>query len=236
MTPFRRDGHLTDLALEHTLDGAPLAGADQHLAACDVCTSRLQAARAVELPELRSMPASVQPLAALPTPANRGWYGLIGLLVAAAALFAAVPLLRPANGPSDGIRLRGDGLSLQVFRDAGEVSERLRDGDPIAPGDRLGFRVRNREAGHLLILGLDDAGGAYLCYPQGGGGNSVEVQPSPTPRTLPEAVRMDAQRGTERLFAVLCEDPFALDDVIERVSAGQLPQGCAVDGISLEKP
>jgi hypothetical protein len=236
MTPFRRDGHLTDLALEHTLDGASLEGADAHLSTCHTCADRLQAARAVELPDLRTMPASVQPLAALPAPANRGWYGLVGLLVAAVALFAALPLLRPTTGPSDGIRLRGDGLSLQVFRDAGEISERLRDGDPVAPGDRLGFRVRNRDAGHLLILGLDDAGGAYLCYPQGGGGSSVEVRPSGTPRTLPEAVRMDEQRGTERLFAVLCEEPFALDAVIDPVSAGETPPGCAVDGITLVKP
>lgn len=237
MTPFRRDGHLSDLGLEHVLDGTPLDGSDAHLAACQACAARLAAAEAVELPVRMapSMPSSVQDPPARGSAANRPWIA-VGLAVAAVLLLVlAWPARRPV-GADDGIRLRGDGLSLQVFRDAGDTSERLRDGDRVHPGDRLGFRVRTRDGGHLLVVGLDDADVPYVCYPQDQGGRAVQVGPSSGPRALPEAVRVDGSGTAERLHAVLCERPFDLEDVRDALIEGEVPEGCLVDVVTLVKP
>lgn len=230
MTPFRGDGHLTDLALEHALDGSPLAGTEAHLAACAVCAGRLQAAGAVELPPLAFPSPSLAVQPAMAAPANRPVW--IGLIAVAAALVLVALLPRDAG---DGIRLRGEALTLQVWRDGGATSERLVDGDRVAPGDRLGFRVRHREPGHLLVLGLDDADAAYVCYPQAEGGRSVPVDASLELDPLPEAVRLDAVGASERLIAVLCDAPFTLDEVSGALADGDVPEGCVADGVTLVK-
>ena len=184
MTPFRRDGHLTDLALDQLLEDGTLEGTDAHLESCAVCRDRLAAANAVELPvlpfaEKRGLPpqASVAAQPAQPAAANRPWMWAALLVTAAAAavlLAMAVPSVDEPVDP-DGIRIKGAAVGLQVFRDEGDRSERLRSGDRIAAGDRLGFRVRNRTAGHLMIVGVDARSETYLCYPQGLDGASERV-------------------------------------------------------------
>lgn len=249
MNGLRHDGHLTDLALEYALDGSPLPATEGHLESCDTCQQRLAAADAVELPEIPGLSdgatATMPPQASLVEPqaaptqvesANRPWMAAVGAMLAAAAiLLVAVPAVL-STGPDDGIRVKGGGLALQVFRDEGETSARLKDGDTVAPGDRLGFRVRNRDAGYLLVFGVDSADAPYVCYPQSEGGDAVEVEASARPRQLPEAIRMDEAAGTETLFAVLCEGPFTLDEVVDAARAGDAPAGCALDRVTLEKP
>ncbi|MCB9675496.1 MAG: hypothetical protein H6737_10295 [Alphaproteobacteria bacterium] len=232
MNGLREDGHLTDLALEYALDGAPLDATRAHLDTCGVCRARLEAARDIELPAMPELAAPTAPVLQTPEPANRPWMWAVWLAAAAVAALVAVPLLRPAD---DGLRVKGAGLSLQVYRDEGETSARLKDGDPIAPGDRLGFRVRNRDAGYLMVLGIDSADAPYLCYPQHGGGSAEEVGESPRPRPLPEAIRMDDTPGTERIVAVLCEGPFDFETMADAVSEDDLPAGCTMDGLTLEK-
>lgn len=238
MTPFRRDGHLTDLALDVLVEDGSLEGTDAHLASCSVCRERLEAAAAVELPELPAfsrMPAgaSIAQPEPVPAPANRPWR-VVALLAAAAAVLLVVGT-QLGGEEDDGIRIKGSGLSLQVFRDEGDHAERLRDGDTIAAGDRLGFRVRNREAGHLMILGLDSRDEAYLCYPQYRDGDSEPVDAAPRAVQLPEAIRMDAAPGTETLVAVFCEDAFTFEGMADAVKHDALPAGCSLDEVALEK-
>ncbi|MEZ4320281.1 MAG: hypothetical protein R3F61_22570 [Myxococcota bacterium] len=239
MNGLREDGHLTDLALEYALAGTPLPATAAHLDTCAECTARLAAADDVALPELPGLQMPVQAavvadaVAQAPEPANRPWVWAVGALAAAAVALIAVPL---AMAPQDdGVRVKGAALSLQVYRDEGETSPRLKDGDLVSPGDRLGFRIRNRDRGWLMVLGLDAADDPYLCYPQNEGGRAVETDASPRPRPLPEAIRMDDTPGTETLVAVLCDRPFAFEAMAERVRADDLPEGCAIDELTLEK-
>ncbi len=237
MSPFRRDGHLSDLALDIHLDGGSLDETDAHLAECGLCRQRVTAADAVELPalELPRIPlaASLGTPPVAPAPANRSW--IWGAVAFAAAALLVAGVASRGTGLDDGIRVRGSGLSLQVFRDAGDHSERLRSGDEISAGDRLGFRVRNRRPGHLLVIGIDAADSRYVCYPQDQGGTSIGIDASPTPTPLPEAIRMDATPGSERLVAALCDAPIEMSELVDALDEGREPEGCVLDEMSLVK-
>ena len=234
MTPFRRDGHLTDLALDALVEDGSLEGTEAHLASCAVCRERLEAAQAVELPPMDlPLPSSLQAPPPTPTAANRPWAMLALVAAAAVALLVAGTQLAPRE--TDGIRIKGSGLTLQVFRDEGARSERLRDGDTVAAGDRLGFRVRHRDEGHLMVLGIDGRDEAYLCYPQHRDGDAEPVDAAPNAVQLPEAIRMDATPGTETLIAVVCDVPFTFDAMADALKADDLPDGCVLDEVALEK-
>ena len=244
MTPFRRDGHLTDLALDQLVEEGSLDGTEAHLEACAVCRDRLAAANAFELPvpvadEKRGLPpqASVAAPPAQPAAANRPWmWAALLVTAAAAAVLLGINVLSSGDpGEPDGIRVKGVAVGLQVFRDEGDTSERLRSGDVIAAGDRLGFRVRNRTEGHLMIIGVDARSEGYLCYPQGLDGASEQVEAAPVATQLPEAIRMDATPGSERLVAIFCKNAFDYDDVIADLIEGSAPADCAIDEVVLEK-
>lgn len=240
ITGFRRDGHLTDLALEHLLDGSALPGTAEHIEHCEACQQRLQAAQDFEaaLPALPPM-ASVapQPMVDAETRgANRPWMWATALTIAAVGLFVASAALQtPGREEGESFRVKGNGLTLQVFRDEGESSQRLREGDLIEPGDRLGFRVRHREGGHLMIIGVDDLDEPYLCYPQTLDGSPVYREGSTEPRALPEAIRMDATKGSELLVAVLCDEPHTYDTLSSALLEDRLPEGCVADRVELDK-
>jgi len=245
MNGLRRDGHLTDLALEHAATGAPLPATAAHLSTCDSCQARLDAALQVELPDLGELPdlqallganRPAQPVPSVPEPANRPWMWGVLLTVASAAAAAMIAIPTVLTEVDDGLRVKGAGLHLQVYLDQGSSSARLRDGDPISAGDRLGFRVRNRDPGYLMIVGIDAANEAYLCYPQSGGGSPAQVDSTLDPVALPEAIRMDDTPGTEQIVAILCEDRFAYDDIASALLDDTLPPGCTTDSVNLEKP
>lgn len=247
MSPLRTDGHLHDLAIEDVLDGGDSPEAAAHLRTCALCRQRLAAADAVQLPPLQLSQQRTIPTTAITQgpdtgrarPANQPlgrWLTLATAAIAAAALLLVAPRVRqPDPDRDDGFNVRGSKVSLRVYRDEGASSRRLRSGDTIATGDRLGFRVQHR-AGHLMVLGIDARSEPYLCYPQQGGGVSVEVPPSPAPRTLPEAIRMDHTAGPERLVALLCSDPFTLDEAAEALQHGEPPRGCSASEITVVKP
>ena len=231
MTPFRRDGHLTELAIDHLLENAPLSGSEDHVRDCSTCQARVAAADLVPLPALQfPAHASEAKAPAVPTPSNRPF--LLALLAVAAAALLVFNLPVQVD---DGIRVKGSGLSLQVFRDEGGTSARLHSGDEIQAGDRLGFRVRNRDEGHLMIIGLDGNGDGYLCYPQGEGGAAMPTTSNLSPATLPEAIRMDEVLGDEHLIAVLCEEPFTYEETVSSLQEGDAIPGCTTSEITLVK-
>ncbi|MCA9568188.1 MAG: DUF4384 domain-containing protein [Myxococcales bacterium] len=241
MTGLRRDGHISDLALEHLLDDDALPGTEDHLATCDVCRARLAAARATDAMPLPALPpmASVapEPTITASTPgANRPWTWAPMLLAAAVALFVATAALRAPGEDEDTFRIKGASVALQVFRDEGESSQRLRDGDTIAPGDRLGFRVRQRRSGHLMVIGIDDRDEPYLCYPQSRDGESAPHGATLEPQPLPEAIRMDDKGGSELLVAIVCEEPFTFEEMSTALLEDRVPSDCATDRLELIKP
>jgi hypothetical protein len=156
----------------------------------------------------------------------------------------------------DGLRLKGRALptrapvpterpfSWEVFVNDDSGTRAVVDGDTVYPGQRLGFRVHPRHSGHLLIVGVDDRGQDYLCYPQRQGGQGALVAASDKPYSLEEAVRLDEVTGHERLLALFCPEPVSLEQIgpalLEAVRGGadELPvlrPGCAQRDITLLK-
>jgi anti-sigma factor RsiW len=235
-----RDGHLLDLAIERYLSGElePDARAEleAHVASSAVDRERLEAARAV-VAMFEALP--VPDLSVMPEPANRPWSRMLGLVAAAAAV-ASVGLWAGSASDSEGLggsRLKGTGLTLEVFV-AGEPPRQLASGAEVLPGDKLGFRVRAAQDGHLLVLGLDEAGSVYPCLPARPG-DAVAHARSDAAVDVQAAVVLDAVLGTEQLVAVHCETPQAWSAVAAAVRAGldatPLLEGCTHDVVRLQK-
>lgn len=257
-----RSGHLTDLALERTVDGERLDEiASAHLDGCAPCTARhdaILADSAAALPPLRAPAAA--PVAEAPAPQHdnviplrqgRSWWSAAGgLLAAAAAVLFLVnvdptsPL--PDRNPEDHFTSRGSDLpelDLEVYRSEADDITRISSDDVVFPGDRLGFRVGSEADGHLLILGIDSTGSAYPCYPTDG--SSAAIQHG-EPAEVPGAINLDDTLGIERLVAVRCPDTPSFDDLahaLERAAAGlsadsatpQLREQCAQQEVRLRK-
>ena len=250
---FRRDGHATDLSLERLtyddVDPRERAALEAHLSACARCADRLSAfadvpAEPLPQPSRAADAGDETPLAQVIPLRRRRNVVLLGTVLAAAAAVALV--LRPgaptpqpaADEAPDTIRLRGGALSMRVVLDDGGAGRVLADGDAVRGGDRVGFSVRAREAGWLMVVGLDDTGKEYLCFPQEDGGHARRVDPSDRFARLEDAVRFDALPGSERLVAVLCPAPFdlalAARFIRGEVAADALP-GCSLSRLALRK-
>lgn len=182
----------------------------------------------------------------------------VGVLAAAAATALVFFMAQPQDGAESGrveldpaadrITLKGKPIAFEVHVHDGTSSRLVTSGDTIAANERVGFRVQSREAGHLLIVGVDDLGHAYLCYPQDEdkGGQAVALAPSDVPMQLPQAMRFDAVAGHERLVAVFCDAPFTFGDISADLAGkgasaaadSRLPNlraGCVQSEVILEK-
>ena len=225
MTPFTRDGHLSDLGLELVLAGEVDGdAAEGHLAQCSPCRARVEEARQVTAPP---PPAAQRPAAATRPWA---WVGAAGLLAAALLAWVLVPPAREA--PGDGLRIKGGGLTLQVVRDGPEGPEVLRSGGEVHPGERLGFAVASRQAGELMVLAVDEQGTIDLCYPQGSYVSTPEPQGELHP--LPDAVALDSVLGEARFVAVRCSEYFDLEEARAMVT-GTVRASCTTASVVLRK-
>ena len=222
MTPFRRDGHLSDLGLELVAGGeVDRTTVDDHHRACAACRGRLEAG---EADEARPLPARPAPRAAN-RPFPRGW---LAALAAVAAVVVAMVLLRPAE---ERFRARGgDGIGLEVWVERGGEGMPLVGGEVVAPGERIAFRIVDPRGGQLLVAGRDATGAWYPCWPPDG--TSRAVPPSLDPRQLDAAVAFDDVEGDERLVAVRCAEPFSLTSL---PADGQPPRGCVQSVVVLHK-
>jgi hypothetical protein len=235
--PARRDGHLDDLDLE-LAHAEPEQHAElmRHLHACEACTTRLQALRnasnSVEIPH------SVAPTVQVPKPANiqnrRSWF--VGISAAAAIALAAMVGLRSEipNQPQSEFRPKGSDITLQVFVHDGDAVHTASTGGTVHPGDRLGFRVTPRQDGFLYVVGFDDED-AYPCWPQDADSPAQHVDASGTAMDLDSAIELDARLGTERIVAVLCDEPADFDTVIRTASGSDSRTSCILDEVVLEK-
>ena len=115
-----------------------------------------------------------------------------GLAVAAAVTMMVMP---PEPPPvADTFRVKGAPFELEVHVHDGERSRRVSPGDTVRPGDRLGFRVRGAQEGHLMIAGFDATLEPYLCYPQGVPEQSAtSARASSGPDALQAAVELDEE-------------------------------------------
>ena len=156
------DRKLTDLELERHLAGD--LSAARYAEATDADRARLvelQAEadaflRSVDVNnEVRRIQQRMPERDAAPKKSWLRWFGpAFGLAVAAAV---ALLVIRPTSDGDD-IRLKGGDVSLVVHRATSGVSERLDDGDTIAPGTRIRFEVDAPRKGFVAIVGVDGTG------------------------------------------------------------------------------
>jgi hypothetical protein len=151
--------------------------------------------------------------------------------------------LAPDPGPPsvEGTRTKG-GPSFAVWVHRGDRSTVAQDGEIVHPDDVLGFGYGIDRAAHLAVYGVDGAGTVGVYFPAGE--SSFPITPARAVE-LPGSLHLDATLGRERLFAVFCPQPFALEDVradIEALPRREadavrfvLPDQCRVQTLELEK-
>lgn len=239
MSPLTRDGHLSDLGMELYALGelvpAAHAEAEAHLQGCGACQGRRAAMDTIELPTAPEAAAPAQPprLAVVPgggapkpAPApeagrrTRWWPAVVGTLALAAGALSM--LLQPKPGAE--YQLRGEGLTLEVYRDSEAGVEALGVGATVQAGDHLGFRLASAEPGHVLVFGVDARGVAWPAWPPGEAAHAVAVEAGPA-RALDAAVMLDDATGDERVLAVRCPDGFDFAAVAAHVGTEGPPSG-----------
>ncbi len=225
--PFRRDGHLSHFAIEGwvlELLGENRARVHTHLELCGACRHRVDAVLAHERGTALVSDAPVQV-----TPVNRPWPrgAIVGFAAAAATLMALVPMAMPPAAPLDTMRVKGSNtFTLTVFADEGGHARALESHDVVSADQRLGFQVQSPKQGHVLIVGIDDRGDAYPCYPLTG---SAPMVSSDGPVDLEAAVRLDGVAGSEHLIGLWCEDPVAVERVIDLLERSGVTTTSALD-------
>lgn len=178
--------------------------------------------------------------------AQRWWPAMGGLLAAALALLVLRPLATPDPDGPDVLRGKGGALDVELYAHDGKEVRRLDQNDTVGVGERLGFRLQLHRAGHVMIVGVDQQGHTYLCYPQQGGGRSRAHAVTSEPVTLPQAMRFDDVLGYERVLVIHCPHPFGLEEfepelrtqarsLTPRDTMPQLIEGCAQRETVLEK-
>lgn len=269
MSALDRGGHLSELALDrYRFDLAEAAPelrreVETHLAACAECRGVMAALETEDagfalVPPLQigasvNAPASdaghgteakVISLAERRAQRRAAWTtGIVVVLAAAAAvlLLARSDLMGDPNGPEspDRITLRGGAIDFEIIVDDGHASRLVADGATVHPGERMAFRIKARTDGFLAIVGRDDTGVAYACYPPGaelGAVQAVAVTHAVEPEDLPVALRFDSVVGTERISAVFCTTPFTAAEAATLAADGAAPrEGCHVRTLSLQK-
>jgi hypothetical protein len=187
------------------------AATRQHISGCEMCTTRMaereagfnaigevdpraMLARIRAGVESRARPSLLERIRAW----GRGFLAPVALAAAATLIVVIV-----AGNEQTGVdtRMKG-GLTLHVFRLAGDHAEEALSGDRFAPGDRLRFIVDLPAEGHVSVLGIEAGGALYTAWPLEPGmqtrfaaGTGIE---------LPGAVALDNQLGRETLYLAHC--------------------------------
>jgi len=168
---------------------------------------------------------------ALATPLRRPRRAVGPALAVGAA--AAVCLL--ALWPSSGVRSKGPAVSVGMYVQHGQSVRRALPGEVVAPGDSVRFTYSSRSPATLAVLGLDGAGVATVYFPAG-----PETVPVPAAENapLPLATQLDSVVGEEKVVALFCEQPHALEPVREALQASpgepHLP-GCTLATLHFTK-
>jgi hypothetical protein len=218
-----------DALLAGELGAHARAALDTHVAGCARCRDR-HAALAVERAAYLALhPRAELRIAHAVAPRALRWPLPAALLGAAAAVALFVAL--PAVDPSDQVRRKG-AASIGFFVERGGTHERGRAGQSVRPGDRIRFTYSSDRPAYLAILARDAAGTVSVYFPNGDAARYVSEGYD---RPLDSSVELDATLGPESVFALFCDDGFAMTEprtaltAAHTLSAGQ---GCQLVKLS----
>jgi hypothetical protein len=239
----RPDGCLSDLLLDEWLAGELEAdarsSADAHLAGCRRCKARREALRRVHAEFLERAPsfeAHAEVVGEPKRPARarlrrrRVWTAASAVALAAAALLAlpTTPGLEPP-----GTRVKGAPHVGFFVKHDGRVALGV-SGQTVHPGDALRFTYSSDRALHLALLNQD---AVEVTVYFADGARAVYV-PAGSDVPLAFSVELDDRLGSERVYAVFCPKPFAVEPLRVALGHGQpLPVApdCVVEVIALHK-
>jgi hypothetical protein len=135
------------------------------------------------------------------------WSGMLAAAAAAAMLLLFVRE-RPPAAPS--LRSKGRGaLELVVRRSDGRV-EPVAAGTLLHAGEAVRFIVSTDEGGYLAIVGADARQAVTAYQPASGAARPIGAGPR---QLIDGSVVLDDAAGPERMVAVICPRPLAVDVV-----------------------
>ena len=155
------------------------------------------------------------------------WRWRVGAPLVLASAVALVLVLRPAphaNFDATGdapeqVTIKGDANArVVVYRRAGTVSERLRDGTPAARGDLLQLAYLAGDARFGALLSIDGRGHVTVHWPEAGAEIAAPLSARGEVR-LPSAYELDDAPAFERFFLVTADAPFPVAPVLEAARA-----------------
>jgi hypothetical protein len=201
--------------------GAP-APATAHLEGCAACRAAadgLAADRRAFAAETQFASLAAATLARAEREAAGGralrwWRGLLPGAGLAAGLAAAAFVLLPGPGadePRQGFTSKGGfSISAVVKHAESAAAPELHAGEALHERDRLQLRLTSTEAGHVVVVALDEARRVSVYYPIGPRSAALAAARDQILRT---AVELDATLGREVIVAVRCPQPVAVEQV-----------------------
>ncbi len=212
LSAYRLDRYrLGELAAEES------AEVQAHLTTCAAC----RAAEEMLTSAQADFPASATPRARPRRPLRALGFG------AGAAALAALCLL--ALRPTPAVRSKGAPVSVGMYVQHGQSVRRALPGEVVVPGDSVRFSYSSAEPRSVAILSVDGAGVASVYFPDGP--ETLRV-PAAEDAPLPLATQLDGVLGEERVVALFCSTPHALEPVRKALQASgtALPEvpGCVL--------
>ena len=201
----RPEDCLSDLALDRLVMGEVErhAPAVVHLDTCATCRARLTELEAASRPFLSEPRARRSP-----APRARRRWAWLGATTALAGAAAFALWTRPT---AERTRFKG-GPVLEVIVSHGDGRvESISPGAALAPNDAIRFRLSTQTAGFLSIVGLDAAGHVTPYAPTTGAALAV---PAGKGQLLDGSIILDDTPGVERIMALVCERPMAVEAVV----------------------
>jgi hypothetical protein len=196
----------SDLRLEAHLLDPEKSGLARHVDGCEACRVRLERMNA-EAADFNQYvyPATVEAVVAAAAPrSGLGWFA--AFLPAAAACAAALLFLVKPVPPEGFLAARGEVLSLEVFTESPEGARQLVNGELLAEGAPLRFRVKTTVPCRVRIVSADCEGHVVVLYPAPG-----EDSPLVSGTTvLPAAAKLGGDEGPERIFALCSREPLPM--------------------------
>ncbi|HMI94320.1 MAG TPA: DUF4384 domain-containing protein [Polyangiales bacterium] len=214
---------------------------DAHVADCALCRARRQELELARAGDEHRSATEANALHARATRSQRSPFARTASgVLAVAALAAGVWLaLAPARGPGESreeLRFKG-GHGFGFYVQRGAAVYRGGPGEQLLPGDHLRFVARPRERRYLAVLSLDGAQRATVYYPAGP--RAVALVPSGAEQALPASVRLDDVLGPERLYALFCAQPLALEPLrtalAQQRTTFSAPTGCELEQLLVHK-
>lgn len=232
LTPTRGEDCISDLRFDawhaHELDARTERRLGEHVAGCARCRAHKRA-----LLGARSEFFARTPFVLAESRRRRAQRALAVVPMLAAAAAVLLFLNVEPNPGELGVRNKG-GNEIGFYVKSGERVVRGVSGMTVHPGDALRFVTSVPEPLHLTILSRDGAGNVSVYFPRQGEGRAV---PPGLDIPLPSSIELDDVLGRERIYALFCPSPPALERLLRAVQSERIepPERCILRTLELTK-